>query len=225
MSDIEKAETVSANHPPPRTVTPVAAPSRRALGNPGPLGLFSFASTTLILSLYNAGARGISVPNAVVGMALFCGGLAQLLAGMWEFAAGNTFGATAFTSYGAFWGSYATILIPGSGIGAAYEAATTEQEPSALGIYLITWMIVTFFFLIAALRKNIAFVALFFFLTITFLLLGAAEFTGHLSVQKAGGVVGVITAFIAYYAGMCELLGPQDAFTLPLGTGIAKRYN
>lgn len=57
-------------------------------------GLFSFASTTLILSLYNVHARGIDTPNVVVGMALFCGGLAQFLAGMWEFATGNTFGAT-----------------------------------------------------------------------------------------------------------------------------------
>lgn len=57
-------------------------------------GLYSFASTTLILSLYNVNARGIDTPNVVVGMALFCGGLAQLLAGMWEFATGNCFGAT-----------------------------------------------------------------------------------------------------------------------------------
>jgi uncharacterized protein len=57
-------------------------------------GLFSFASSTLILSLYNVGARGISTPNVIVGMALFVGGLAQLLAGMWEFATGNTFGAS-----------------------------------------------------------------------------------------------------------------------------------
>ncbi|ELU38109.1 GPR1/FUN34/yaaH family domain-containing protein [Rhizoctonia solani AG-1 IA] len=66
----------------------------RKLANPAPLGLFGFASTTLILSLYNAGARGITTPNAVVGMALGVGGLCQLLAGMWEFATGNTFGAT-----------------------------------------------------------------------------------------------------------------------------------
>jgi GPR1/FUN34/yaaH family len=57
-------------------------------------GLFSFASTTLILSLYNLQTRGIIAPNVVVGMAIFCGGLAQFLAGMWEFATGNTFGAT-----------------------------------------------------------------------------------------------------------------------------------
>jgi len=72
----------------------------RKFGNPGPLGLFSFASTTLILSLFNVNARHIATPNLIVSMAIGVGGLVQLLAGMWEFAAGNTFGATAFSSYG-----------------------------------------------------------------------------------------------------------------------------
>ncbi|KAI9461064.1 GPR1/FUN34/yaaH family-domain-containing protein [Russula earlei] len=149
---------------------------RIKLGNPGPLGLFSFASTTLILSLYNVNARGIDTPNVVVGMALFCGGLAQLLAGMWEFATGNTFGATAFTSYGAFWLSFATLLIPGSGIGAAYAAsADPVQEVDAIAIYLSAWMIVTFLFFIASLRKSVGLTALFLFLTITFLLLAVGE--------------------------------------------------
>lgn len=57
-------------------------------------GLFSFASTTFILSIYNVNTRGIHVPNVVVGMALFTGGLLQFMAGMWEFPRGNTFGAT-----------------------------------------------------------------------------------------------------------------------------------
>ncbi|TFK65957.1 hypothetical protein BDN72DRAFT_173356 [Pluteus cervinus] len=121
-------------------------PSPSRIANPGSLGLFSFASTTLMLSLYNLQTRGIHAPNVVVGMAIFCGGLAQLLAGMWEFPRGNVFGGTAFTSYGAFWMSYATILIPGSGIVAAYTDAPGELS-SALGIYLITWMLVTFFLL------------------------------------------------------------------------------
>ncbi|KAF8261235.1 GPR1/FUN34/yaaH family-domain-containing protein [Lactarius quietus] len=85
MSDIEASYI---HHP--------IAPKHTNLGNPGPLGLFSFMSTTLILSLYNFGARtrGITTPNIVVGMALFCSGLTQLLAGQWEYTTGNTFGAT-----------------------------------------------------------------------------------------------------------------------------------
>jgi len=78
-------------------------------------------------------------------MAIFCGGLAQLLAGMWEFPRGNTFAATAFTSYGAFWMSFATILIPGSGVVASYPSL--EEFANALGIYLIVWFMVTFFLL------------------------------------------------------------------------------
>jgi succinate-acetate transporter protein len=68
--------------------------SAGALSSFNTSGLFSFASTTFILSLYNVNARGVAVPNVVVGMACFCGGLAQLLAGMWEFPRGNVFGAT-----------------------------------------------------------------------------------------------------------------------------------
>ena len=89
MSDDSEKGVFHAN-PMPRQ----AYPPRRQLANPGPLGLYGFAATTLILSLFNVGANNIVVPNAIVGMAIFYGGLVQLLAGMWEFACGNTFGAT-----------------------------------------------------------------------------------------------------------------------------------
>lgn len=189
-----------------------AAPSK--IANPAPLGLFSFASTTFILSLYNAQARGITTPNVVVGMAVFCGGLAQLLAGMWEFPKGNVFGATAFTSYGAFWMSYATILIPGSGIVSAFK--DPAELDSALGIYLIAWFMVTFLLLVASLKKSVGLVVLFAFLATTFLLLAAGTFTGVSSVGKSGGVLGVITAFIAYYVGLVDLLA-ADNVHLPIG--------
>jgi len=205
--DIEKAYPAY----PPRPAT--------KLGNPAALGLFSFASTTLILSLYNVGARGITVPNVVVGMAIFCGGLAQLLAGMWEFPAGNMFGATAFTSYGAFWMSFATILIPGSGVIEAFKD-NPDQIASALGIYLITWFVVTFLFTLVTLRKSVAFIALFSLLSITFAILAAANFTGKLFLSKAGGGFGVATALVAYYIGLAQLMLAEKspAFTLPLGS-------
>lgn len=200
------------------------APRPSRIANPGTLGLFSFASTTLILSLFNLQTRGIHHPNAVVGMAIFCGGLAQLLAGMWEFPRGNAFGGTAFTSYGAFWMSYATILLPGSGILAAYDGNEAEIS-SALGIYLITWMLVTFFLLIAALRKSAGFIALFGCLTLTFLLLGVGEFTGKVAVTKAGGAVGAITAFIAYYIGLSELLAAEAAAVVRLPIGVFPKHD
>jgi len=196
--------------------------SRRRLGNPGPLGLFSFASTTFILSLINVQARGVATPNVVVGMAIFVGGLVQLLAGMWEFAVGNTFGATAFSSYGGFWMSYATILIPSSGIIDSYTA-TPEELPNALGIYLIAWFMFTFMMLIGALRKNVSFIALFAFLAATFALLAAGQFTAKVNLTKAGGALGIVTAFIAYYCAVSQLLVREESyFTLPMGD-IPKR--
>ncbi|KAI0246867.1 Gpr1 family protein [Lactifluus subvellereus] len=194
------------------------APRRSKIANPGPLGLFSFASTTLILSLYNVHARGIDTPNVVVGMALFCGGLAQLLAGMWEFATGNTFGATAFTSYGAFWLSFATLLIPASGVGAAYKASENPaQEVDAIAIYLTSWMVLTFLFFLASLRKSVGLTALFFCLTATFMVLAVGEYIHDDGIIKTGGVFGIITAAIAYYCGLAELLTDDDLFTMPLG--------
>ncbi|KAF7368699.1 hypothetical protein MVEN_00194500 [Mycena venus] len=214
MSDIEKGDIHNGGAGSRLT----GAPRPTSIGNPASLGLFSFASTTFILSFYNVQVRGIKDPNVVVGMAMFCGGLAQLLAGMWEFPRGNVFGATAFTSYGAFWLSFGTIFLPGTGIIAAYEGKGDELD-SALGIYLFSWFIVTVLLLIASLRKSIAFVALFGFLSITFLLLGAGKLTGKADLTTAGGAFGIITAFIAYYIGLSDLLAAERAAIvgLPLG--------
>ncbi|KAG1835399.1 Gpr1 family protein [Suillus subalutaceus] len=212
MSDVEKANSTHQNY------AKAYGPPPTRIANPGALGLFSFASTTFILSLYNVNARGVVVPNVVVGMACFCGGLAQLLAGMWEFPRGNVFGATAFTSYGAFWMSYATIFIPDSGIVAAYGTNTDELN-QALGIYLITWFVFTFLLMLGALRRNISFIALLFFLCITFVLLAVGIWTNKLNVSKAGGAFGILTAMIAYYCALSELLVKGESwFTLPMGT-------
>ncbi|KAL0959169.1 hypothetical protein HGRIS_014453 [Hohenbuehelia grisea] len=229
-NDLEKgAHLHNNNYTNGAAAAPVpAAPRPSRISNPGPLGLFSFASTTLILSLFNAQARGINHPNAVIGMAIFCGGLAQLLAGQWEFPRGNAFAATAFTSYGAFWMSYATILIPGSGIIAAYGDNKAEFD-SAIAIYLTAWTLVTFYFLIVALRKSVAFIALFGFLTLTFMMLAAADYTAANGVagagtnlKKSGGILGVITAFIAYYIGVSELLAAETRAIARLPLGVFK---
>ncbi|KAG2130708.1 Gpr1 family protein [Suillus clintonianus] len=215
MSDTEKANSAHQNFD---RQAKFNAPPPMRIANPGALGLFSFASTTFILSLYNVNARGVAIPNVVVGMACFCGGLAQLLAGMWEFPRGNVFGATAFTSYGAFWMSYATILLPNSGIIAAY-AGHEDELNQALGIYLITWFMFTFLLMLGALRRNISFIALLFFLCITFVLLAAGAWSGQVNITKAGGGFGILTALIAYYCGLSELLVKGESwFGLPMGT-------
>jgi succinate-acetate transporter protein len=122
----------------------------RQFANPAPLGLCGFALTTFVLSLINVHARHVAVPNIIIGLgtsaspillteALAYGGLAQFMAGMWEFTTGNVFGVVAFTSYGAFWISFATLFIPFFGIADAYTAADpTEVEfLNAIGHYLL----------------------------------------------------------------------------------------
>lgn len=218
---------------PSRAVTPGGHPFdpsqpgfpifHRKFANPAPLGLMGFAATTFVLSFYNTHSRGITVPNVVVGIALGYGGLAQFLAGMWEFASGNTFGATAFSSYGAFWFSYAAIYWPNSGILDAYlvanNGAAAGQLPDALGFYLLAWFIVTFIFLISSLRSSVGLASVFFFLMITFILLAAAEFTGNYNTGVAGGAIGIITAFCAFYVALAGLLTPDSSFfMLPLGS-------
>lgn len=189
----------------------------RKFANPSPLGLMSFAATTFILSMFNVQARGVTTPNVVLGMALGYGGLCQLLAGMWEFASGNTFAATAFSSYGGFWLSFATLYIPQLEVVAAYGDNTSELE-SALGIYLAAWFIVTFIFLVASLRSSVALTALFFCLDITFLLLFVGFFTAKAAVTKAGGAMGLLTAAIAFYVALAGLLTKDTSyFTIPVG--------
>ena len=128
-------------------------------------GLFSFAATTFLLSLFTLHTRNVQAPNVVIGMALFGGGLAQFLCGMWEIPNGNVFGATgksfnllyapkrlvlkyslAFSSYGAFWMSYATIFIPGSGVLAAF-GDNMDEFNQAFGLYLMVWFVITVLFM------------------------------------------------------------------------------
>lgn len=116
MSSLEdnqlKRSTTAGGHP-LETSQVVFPNSHRKFGSPAPLGLFAFATTTLCLSLYNLNARNITTPNVIVGLALFYGGATQWVAGLWEFAAGNTFGCTAFMTFGSFWLSYGAIYLPG----------------------------------------------------------------------------------------------------------------
>ncbi|KAI9359675.1 GPR1/FUN34/yaaH family-domain-containing protein [Zopfochytrium polystomum] len=188
----------------------------RKFADPAPLGLSAFALTTFVLSLINTQQRDVTIPNVVVGLALFYGGLGQLLAGMWEFASGNTFGATAFTSYGGFWMSYATVLLPNSGVLAAYQGTT--QLHDALGYYLLGWAVFTFILFLATFRSTAALTTLFFLLTVTFVLLSAGEFTQHVTWTKAGGWLGIVVACVAWYAAGAVLITRESSyFELPVG--------
>ncbi|KAG7664743.1 uncharacterized protein J8A68_001698 [[Candida] subhashii] len=190
---------------------PGAAPYPTVNINPAPLGLCGFALTTFVLSLYNAQAMSIKIPNVVVSLACFYGGAAQFLAGLMEFLSGNTFGFTALTSYGAFWLSFAAIFIESFGIGAAYTGFE-EQLPNALGFYLMGWAIFTMLLWLNTFKATVPFSALFFFLFVTFLLLAGGEFSGKTGVSRAGGVFGVITAFIAWWNAYAGVATPQNSY-------------
>ncbi len=171
--------------------------------DPGPLGLAGFAMTTFLLSCANAGlfGQGGMKPNTlpvVLSLAFAYGGLAQLLAGMWEFRAGNTFGALAFTSFGAFWLSFFALGQFG------YLKELTMQgkavEGHAIGLYLIAWGIFTAYLLIASLRTTGAIVLVFLLLTPTFFVLGFGNYGGSMDTVKIGGYLGIATAIAAWYA-------------------------
>ncbi|KAG0645694.1 Monocarboxylate transporter acpA [Hyphodiscus hymeniophilus] len=202
--------------------------TERKFANPAPLGLSAFALTTFILSLVNVGTRNLTEPNIVVALAYGYGGLVQLLAGMWEMAVGNTFGATALSSYGGFWLSFAIVLTPGGfDIQAAYATvdATTgkpttagaDDFTNAFGLFLIGWFIFTFILLICTLRSTVAFFLLFFFLDMAFLLLGigylqASAGVPKTSVIKAGGYFGLFAAFTAWYNALAGIADDSNSF-------------
>jgi len=164
------------------------------IGDPGPLGLAAFAMTTFVLSVFNTNMISNTVSAAVLPLALFYGGLAQLLAGMWEFRKGNTFGAVAFSSYGAFWLSFAAyvrFVAPG---------LNPADAGNATGLFLLAWGVFTLYMTVAAMRTNGAVLAVFVALTITFIVLCIGAFATSPNWTKAGGVIGIITAVFAWYA-------------------------
>jgi uncharacterized protein len=175
------------------TETANSVPAVPSIADPGPLGLAAFAMTTLALSLWNANVYPLAV-NAALPLALAYGGGVQLLAGMWEFKRGNTFAATAFSSYGAFWIGFwylATHVLPGLPAGGA---------ASVVGTFLVGWTLFTFYMTIAALRLNVALVLVFVLLTIAFVLLTIGNYRTNNTFIHWGGYVGIATAAAAWYA-------------------------
>jgi succinate-acetate transporter protein len=174
-------------------------PVAPAIGDPAPLGLAAFALTTFVLSFFNAGLVSDKGVPVVLGLALAYGGIAQLLAGMWEFRNNNTFGATAFTSYGAFWISFFVLeqfqadKIPAANLG------------DAVGLYLIGWGIFTAYMWVASFRVSAAVMLVFLLLTVTYIVLGIGEASGTESIVKAGGWIGIATAIAAWYASFASV--------------------
>jgi succinate-acetate transporter protein len=163
--------------------------------DPGPLGLAAFAGTTFVLSIFNANLVSPTGEGVVLGTALAYGGIAQLLAGMWEFRTGNTFGAVAFSSFGAFWISF-------------YFLAHTTPAPaaSAVAVYLYMWAIFTTYMFFASLRTTAAISLVFFLLAFTFFLLAIGAAGSDSSITHAGGWAGLLTAIAAWYASFAAVI-------------------
>ncbi|KAF2857740.1 hypothetical protein K470DRAFT_273047 [Piedraia hortae CBS 480.64] len=191
----------------------------RKFANPAPLGLSAFALTTFVLSLINLNTRGLHQPNIVIGAAFAYGGLAQLLAGMWEMAIGNTFGATALTSYGGFWIATAIILTPGFRIESTLTAESPGPFLDSFGLFLMGWFIFTTILMVCTLKSTVAFFMLFFFLDLAFLCLGIG-YLNHsggepsASCIKAGGAFGIIAAFMAWYNALAGIADRSNSFFL-----------
>jgi succinate-acetate transporter protein len=172
--------------------TPAVPAAADGIADPAPLGLAAFAATTFVLSCFNAHLINASEEQVVLPLALFYGGLMQVLASMWEFRKGNTFGATAFGSYGAFWLSFAALV--------RFAKLPPDHAYQALGLYLLIWSIFTFYMTIAALRTTVALLAVFAVLTATFVVLTVGNFAQSTGTLKVGGWLGLVTAVLAWYA-------------------------
>ena len=187
------------------TIRPEAAPAKpdkpeatgpSAIADPGPLGLAAFAMTTFVLSVFNANIIGtLTLVGVLLPLALFYGGAVQILAGMWEFRKNNTFGALAFSSYGAFWIALAWYL--------RYVVPTLPpaREHEATGLFLLAWTIFTAYMLLASLGTTKVLTAVFAVLCATFLVLAIGNLAAppNATVIHAGGWLGLVTAFLAWY--------------------------
>ncbi len=183
-------QSVPRRDPPPGEVTQASAWKP---ADPGPLGLAGFAMTTFVLSMFNSNLVDEKGVPVVLGLALAYGGIVQLMAGLWEFRTGNTFGAVAFCSYGAFWLSFWALEV-------FYAKQIGGNVGHSIGLYLWGWAIFTAYMTVAALRVNMAVLTVFALLTATFILLAIGAVGAHTTVTHWGGYVGLATAAAAWYA-------------------------
>lgn len=178
--------------------------------NPAPLGLLGFGMTTVLLNLHNAGFFALG--SMILAMGIFYGGLAQIIAGIEEWKKNNTFGATAFTSYGLFWMTLVALLIlPKMGL-----ADPTTKD--AMAAYLFMWGIFTAVMFIGTLKANRALQFVFASLAILFFLLAIGDATGSEAVTRIAGYEGIICGLSAIYAGLAQVLNEMYKRTVaPLG--------
>ncbi|MBI9102838.1 MAG: acetate uptake transporter [Spirochaetales bacterium] len=178
-------------------------------GNPAPLGLLGFGMTTILLNIHNAGFFPLT--SMILGMGIFVGGLAQIIAGLQEWKINNTFGATAFTLYGFFWLSFVALkLLPGQDI--------TASSSFDAGFYLLLWGLFTAFMFIGTLKISRAHQTIFASLTILFILLAIGDFTENHIIKTIAGFEGIFCGFSAFYTAVALVLNEVFGKSiLPLG--------
>jgi uncharacterized protein len=183
------------------------------IADPAPLGLAAFALTTFLLSVVNAGFAKTSTGSDWLGYAFAYGGLVQLLAGMWEFKNRNVFGATAFSSYGAFWiglGLWAVLVAPH-----ALNATAANKD---LGWILLAFAIFNTYMLIFSTQVSVAVFAVFLTLELTEIFLFIGGLAGNANITKIGGIIGIITAAAAWYASAAGVInGMKGGIVAPVG--------
>ncbi len=180
------------------------------LANPAPLGLMGFGMTTVLLNIHNAGFFPISA--MILAMGLAYGGTAQVIAGILEFKKGNTFGLTAFTSYGFFWISLVLLIV-------MPKLGWTEATPEGyMGCYLLMWGIFTLFMFFGTLKGNKALQFVFGSLVVLFFLLAYRDFTGSELIGTIAGYEGIVCGASAIYLAMAEILNEKyGRSVLPIG--------
>ncbi|HFM4470527.1 TPA: acetate uptake transporter [Escherichia coli] len=180
------------------------------LANPAPLGLMGFGMTTILLNLHNVGY--FALDGIILAMGIFYGGIAQIFAGLLEYKKGNTFGLTAFTSYGSFWLTLVAILLmPKLGL-------TDAPNAQFLGVYLGLWGIFTLFMFFGTLKGARVLQFVFFSLTVLFALLAIGNIAGNAAIIHFAGLIGLICGASAIYLAMGEVLNEQFGRTvLPIG--------
>ncbi|WFD28756.1 Meiotically up-regulated protein 86 protein [Malassezia nana] len=187
--------------------------------NPAPLGLCGMAMCNFLLALVNMGTEGLSSPALLISVGFVYGGLIQILAGMWEMAVGNTFGATALASYGAYWISYAIIHTPG---GFHIMDMLQQQEGvggamKMLGLYELGWFVFTTLMTLMTTKSTVVFFSLFVALDLTYLFAGLSflfnDGTGpNKTLLRCDGAFGIITSFLAWYNAYSGIADETNSF-------------
>lgn len=187
--------------------------TKSVLANPAPLGLMGFGMTTILLNMHNLGLFGFN--SIILAMGIFYGGIAQIIAGIMEFRKGNTFGTTAFTSYGLFWLSLVALITISS---AQFPLGNPELAPNstAWAAYLFLWGLFTIIMFFGTLKTNKVLQTVFFSLAVLFFLLALARFIPTLLPFAAAE--GIFCGFTAFYLSLAEVLNEgHKKPVLPIG--------